>query len=169
MLYVFWNLPLSPSQTWKRMLRKTGDRSGSGSMPDRATRSGGRRETFARNRWALFCGRAEQEEGRQVEGHLQSLNLGEGLNVGHEGGIHRGSGAMIGQTLPGWADVCTLPLCKQHTQQHTMCKQHTQAALWLHFLYATGTHRVHWPTYSRGPSDGMPGLRVALDEHWRAP
>ena len=43
----------------------------------------------------------EQEEGRQVEGHLQSLNLGEGLNVGHEGGIHRGSGAMIGQTLPG--------------------------------------------------------------------
>ena len=43
----------------------------------------------------------EQEEGRQVEGHSQSLNLGEGLNVGHEGGIHRGSGAMIGQTLPG--------------------------------------------------------------------
>ena len=96
---------------------------------------------FARNRWALFCSVAEeQEEGRQVEGHLQSLNLGEGLNVGHEGGIHRGSGAMIGQTLPGWADVCTLPLCNQ-----------SEALLRLHFLYATGTHRVHWPTYSRGP------------------
>ena len=35
----------------------------------------------------------EQEEGRQVEGHSQSLNLGEGLNVGHEGGIHRGIGS----------------------------------------------------------------------------
>ena len=100
LLYVFWNLPLSPSQTWKRMLRKTGDRSGSGSMPDRATRSGGRRELL-REIGELCSVAEEQEEGRQVEGHLQSLNLGEGLNVGHEGGIHWGSGAMIGQTLPG--------------------------------------------------------------------
>ena len=48
--------PLSPSQTWKRMLRKTGDRSGSGSMPDRATRSGG---NFCEKSVSsvLFCGR----------------------------------------------------------------------------------------------------------------
>ena len=35
----------------------------------------------------LLCGRGAGRGNWQVEGHLQSLNLGEGLNVGHEGGI----------------------------------------------------------------------------------
>ena len=121
--------------------------------------------------WALFCGRGagRGKAGRRtfavVEPWWGFKRWTRGRDPPGIGSDDRPDTAWLSRRLHS-------AIVQAHTSTHSstqLCKQHTQAALWLHFLYATGTHRVHWPTYSRGPSDGMPGLRVALDEHWRAP
>ena len=67
----------------------------------------------------------------QVEGHWQSLNRWPGLNVGRGGAGSTGvggSGAMIGQTLPGSEQTSALCHCATRVKLFYGCTSYTRRA-----------------------------------------